>query len=98
MIIPLILRLRILTGPLLGVGQCLGVGRASEFCFQEVNRLPSGHALRGYVVPTPFDHVPHTIRNFAVVRPWRPSSIQHRVRCCNLGHLMEWGSPRENLS
>jgi len=49
-------------------------------------------------VPASFDHMPRSIRNFAVARPWWPGPAHHRVRCRNLGHLREWQSPRENLS
>ena len=48
-------------------------------------------------MPTPFDHIPHSIRYFTMVRSRWPGSIQHGVRCCNPGHLRERWSPRKNL-
>jgi hypothetical protein len=48
-------------------------------------------------VPTPFDHISHSIRDLVEIRPRWPNPVQHRVRRCDLTRLEERGSPRENL-
>jgi len=70
----------------------------SQFHPQDVSRLPNRHASRGYAIPTPVDHIPHSIRDFVVVWSRWPSPAQHRVRCCNLRHVRKRRSTRENLS
>ena len=68
----------------------------SRFYFQEVNHLHNRHAMRRHDVPTPFHHVPQSIRDSAVW-PQRSVPLQHRIHRHNLGETREWGASRENL-
>jgi len=74
--------------------------RLSSVCFHLKDCDNFGHCLASdrITLPTSLDHLPHTIREFSVVRPSRPTSVQHRINPRDSALIGKRRSSSENLN
>ena len=70
----------------------------AEFRLEDGNDLGDRLASDGVTPPASLDHPPHMIRKLSVVRPTRPTSLQHQMNPCNLALVGERNSTGKQLA
>ena len=69
-----------------------------RFCLEDGDDFGHCIAMGGVTLPAFLDHLPHAIGELRVVRPTRPTSLQHRINPCDFALVMERNSFGKDLA